>query len=729
MPGPYQSIGQQTSRFPFTSRKPNAAAPLFYSATDEFREEDDGEEHDREVADFYALQRSRRQFEGASLTDSSDAEGATSREAAHGRNSDTAQNGFRGFTMGRGIRSSWRGDDLSSTVAEPAIATVEEEEEDEEEEDLNSQAARAADTGTKGKERMVDVELASTVNNSFENLHTHPSRDGEMASNPRDSKPAYDLPSPDTQQTPQKSTPLPQETDRDTAIDYPRPPSSNGDGVPSGISDLPPEYPRHDPFWSSLFLICFASLFATYFLVYLHTSAPDKKHPLGDTIYTLLQSSAHLLGVYTVLSAFIALLWFAALRYFAHALAALIVVSVPIISFSFALYPHIASYSGAWHGESIQDRAMRWLSLIPGIFSILWAYTVWKGRRSFTKGLEILNFAGRILAANSPLIHVALANLVAVIAWTWCWKMMFARIFLGGHLSKSKGLFIIDSSSWWLGVYFVLVYLWALSIISGIQRTTTAATVSNWYFHRLAMPAPSARAVVQASLAHATGTMLGTICLSTFLSLAVRLPLLILPRRLAGMLSLAAYSLVPTPIATLTNPLTLTYSAIHSKSLTTAARGMAHLSFVSPTYPSTSLSPHAFLPSSSSSPSNNNNDNNNNDNNNSTLEPYRLAKLLLHATRFVMALALGFGGWVTTARSIEVAQAGVKGSLYAYVVGLIAAAIGWGVLGATEGVLGGIVDALVICWGSEVGGKGYGEARYCREAGELFGDRDRFGSA
>ena len=61
--------------------------------------------------------------------------------------------------------------------------------------------------------------------------------------------------------------------------------------------------------------------------------------------------------------------------------------------------------------------------------------------------------------------------------------------------------------------------------------------------------------------------------------------------------------------------------------------------------------------------------------------------------------------------------------MYAYVIGLIAAAIGWGVLGAMEGVLGGILDALVICWGSEVGVHGFGEVRYCREAGELFGER------
>lgn len=65
--------------------------------------------------------------------------------------------------------------------------------------------------------------------------------------------------------------------------------------------------------------------------------------------------------------------------------------------------------------------------------------------------------------------------------------------------------------------------------------------------------------------------------------------------------------------------------------------------------------------------------------------------------------------------------------MYAYIVGLIAAAIGWGVLGSMEGVLAGVVDAVVVCWGSEVGNPlagGRGEARYCREAGWLFGGEE-----
>jgi hypothetical protein len=56
------------------------------------------------------------------------------------------------------------------------------------------------------------------------------------------------------------------------------------------------------------------------------------------------------------------------------------------------------------------------------------------------------------------------------------------------------------------------------------------------------------------------------------------------------------------------------------------------------------------------------------------------------------------------------------------VVGLIASFIGWGILGAMEGILSGIVDAVVICYGSEKR-MATGPGGYCMEAAYLFGDR------
>lgn len=583
---------------------------------------------------------------------------------------------------------------------------------------------------------MVDVGLDSTIRSSTEALERdEPPDDLAMDMSSDEHPPAIQqFRKPPTETTPRllaHSTFMPRETDQEALLSRPQPPDSDVESVPPTISYPVTEPPRHDSFWGSLYLISLASLFASFFLVYLHTSAPTLKHPLGDTIYTTLHASFHLLAVDTLVAVIVSLLWLAILRSYVRPLVYGILVGVPVILFAFSLYPLISSYKGPWHGASLQDRAMRWLSFIPGVLAVLWTYTVYRGRHSFGKAIGILEFSCRILAANPALLMLGAATLVGVVTWTWLWVGMFTRVFLGGHLATSRAFFIIDASTWWLGIFFVLIYLWTLGVGSGIQRATTAATVSQWYFHRLAVPAPTSRQVVQAALGHATTTLFGTICLSTLLSLLIRLPLLILPRRLLACFALFAYSLVPTPVITLTNPLALTYAAIHSQPLSTSARGLAQMSFLSINSPTTALNPRAFS-SNTSAPG---------------ILPYRLAKLLLHATRFVTSLALGFGGWVSTARMLVVVDGGagtgtgVKGSLYAYVVGLIAGAIGWGVLGAMEGVLAGVVDACLVCWGSETGagaggggggtgrgGRGpgaggrHGQARYCIEAGWLFGD-------
>lgn len=457
-----------------------------------------------------------------------------------------------------------------------------------------------------------------------------------------------------------------------------------------------------------MYKICLFAMFATFVLVWFHTTTPTSKKPLGDTIYSALTSSINLLLWDTVITVIVAMIWLALLREYVRTLVFTMLVAVPVILVSFSIYPFVSSYKGAWSGNSIQDRAMRWLSLLPAITACVWVYSVYKGRHSLGKAIGILEFACRIVTASPALTLLGFGTLGVVVCFTWLWMGMFTRVFLGGHLSKVQ-TFIIDLNTWWLGFYFVMVYLWSLGVIAGIQRATTAATVSQWYFHRLSVPSPSSTTVVKASFFHATGAMLGTICLSTFLSLLMRLPLIILPRRIASFVTLCAFSMVPTSLAALTNPLTLTYASIHSQPLTISARGLSQLHFVSRTSPTTTLNPSAF----SSSPGGAG----------ATLMPYRLAKLLLHATRFIMSFALGFGGWVSTARNVQLAGGGFKGSLYAYIVGLIAATIGWAVLGAIEGVIGGVVDASVICWASETGGNGgAGEARYCREAGELFGE-------
>ena len=648
------------------------------------------------------MQRSRRQFGDSKLEDSSESDGDGSRgsgleDSGDGRNTDE-----RGFGRGQGIKSSWLGDRPRGKGRGEALPKSHKD-------DTVRLASAGSEGSSKDKDKMVDVGLESTTHSSTHGLDgDEPPDDLALETSPDEDPPSIQQfrKPPGTRFEP-SSPIMPQEITRGEACGRPHPPDSEASSTPPTIQNPVAEPPRHDAFWGSLYLISLAALFASFLLIFLHTAAPSTKRPLGDTVYTTLHASYYLLAVDTVVAVFVSLIWLTVLRSYVRPLVYLVLVAVPVILFSFFLYPLIASFQGKYHGASIQDKAMRWFSFIPGALAVVWTFTIYKGRHSFGKAISILEFSCRILAANPGLLLVGFATLVGVIVWSWIWMVMFTRVFLGGHLSSAKNLYIIDTSTWWLGAFFVLVYLWTLGVVSGIQRATTAATVSQWYFHRLTVPAPMSREVINAAFAHAITTSFGTICFSTLLALLIRLPYLILPRRVLALAGICSYTVLPSSIATLTNPLTLTYAAIHSQPLTTSSRALTRLSFVTP------KGAHSTPFRARNTPSQ------------TPLHSYTLSLLLLRATRFITALALGFAGWVTTARSLtlrtpEGATGGVvKGSLYAYVVGLLAAAIGWGVLGAIDGVVAGVVDAAVVCWGSERRG---GEVRYCREAEFLFGD-------
>ncbi|KAH6848385.1 hypothetical protein B0I37DRAFT_327003 [Chaetomium sp. MPI-CAGE-AT-0009] len=677
---PYQPSGSRFGNLAtFGSRYATNDAPLFQATLEH---DDDDEE---EAADLFALQRSRRVFAASRLDESVETDNDESRASL-----ERSHHGG-GSALGErllGIRSSWNG-----TKGHSRRTPGEEIGQD------NKRGHRRTSGDSDENRGMEDVALQSTIAGS------EPPEDLLVETVGDNDPPAFQK-----FQSTAAPTRLPRrDSSADSELGLSRPPSSldtNLNGAPASPI-IEGEIFKHDAFFGWLYLIAQASLFSTFVLVMLHTDRGDG--PLGDTIYTTLRASFHLLAVDTLVSIIVSFVWLAALRSFVKPLVALVMVAVPVILISFSLYPFISSYQSTDGSTRLQDTVMRWAASVPAISAVVWIYLVYKGRHAIQSAVGILEFSSRILAANSALVLIGMACLAVVVVWTWVWLLMFTRVFLGGSFSSRLAKFIISTSSWWLGVYFVLMYLWTLSIISGVQRSTTAATVSQWYFHRNAVPAPSSKEVVSAALGHALTTIFGTISMSTLLALAIRLPLLVLPRRFANILSMFVFSFIPTPIAALTNPLTLTYAAIHSQPLAMSAKGLSQMDFISPQRPTTTLTP-AALPKN---------------NRHSPLLPYRLAKLILHATRFIMAIALGFAGWVMTARQLKVEQGnghGVRGSAYAYVVGLIASFIGWGILGAMEGILSGIVDAVVICYGSEKR-MATGPGGYCMEAAYLFGDR------
>ncbi|QUC17076.1 uncharacterized protein UV8b_01317 [Ustilaginoidea virens] len=702
---PYQQNGSG-SRFGslgFASRISAAQdAPLFHSTVDDFREEDDEEEREREAADLFALQRSRRVAAASKLAES------TESANSHGSIEDSAREDivnspYRERAFGRGIRSSWNGT-RSSHQPHPAGDTLFEEENEEDpgssrENHDNGRSPRAKSS------RMVDVGLDSPAGGGDEEDPLESLLGGEAAtdSGPPPFQRFKSQPEREPFMSRRTST---AESDLSSLGRY-HAGEHEAEAAQPDTFAVEGELFRHDPFFAWIFLISLAAMMSTFVLVWLHTS--PQKNPVGDTIYSTLQKSFDMLAVDTVVAVFVSFVWLATLRSFVRPLVSVILIAVPVVTLSLSLYSFVSSFKGRTRGSSLQDSVMRWVALVPAASCVLWLWLVVKGRRAIQQAIDVLQFSSKILAQNSGLLIVGFGCLGIVVAWTWAWLAMFTRVFMGGYFSKSLVRFVIRLSSWWLGAAFVLMYVWTLAVINAVHRATTAATVSQWYFHRNAGPVTPSRDIVTAALGHATTTMFGSICESTLLSLLIRAPLLFLPRRMGMAVSNVAAFWIPTPVVALTNPLTVTYAAIHSQSLAVSARGLDQMEIVSPSIPTTTLTPRALRLRGQAG----------------GLLPYRLAKLLLVATRLVMATGLGFAGWVMTAKQLRVQLpdgVGVRGSAYAYVVGIMAGFIGYSVMGAMEGILSGIVDAVLICYGSERRME-RGHGRYCLEAAYLFGER------
>ncbi|KAK7755910.1 hypothetical protein SLS62_002197 [Diatrype stigma] len=691
----------------------SSEAPLFHSALNEFQEED--EDDAREAADLRALQRSRRVFVSSRLEESSASENEHSRASLEqSGEQDSRVYEDRGRPMG--IKSSWNGG--SSFKDRPSRRKPNEEPITPEAGGSKRQNSDSDENG-----RMVDVGLESTVmdNEVPEDLlletptDTSPPAFQQFKSTRSSAKMGVDRKNSNLEHDRrlQRQTIAEEDEDEDDDDD-----EDGGAAVPA------PAPPRmygeifvHDQFFAWIYLIALASLLATFVLVWLHTSAPTKGHPLGDTIYTTLHSSFYLLAVDTLVAVIVALVWMAALRSFVQPLVFLILLGVPIVLFSFSLYPMISSFQGPDHGSRVQDVVMRYVAILPGVCAIVWIYLLYKGRHSISRAIDILEFSSRILAANPALVLLGFCSLTCVITWTWLWLSMFTRIFLGGYFSKSVSAFIIGTATWWLAIFFFLMYVWTLSVISGVVRGTTAGTVSNWYYFRNKQPPSPSNVVVKEALTHTTTTVFGTVCASTLLALAVRVPILVLPSRLSALIEFIGWRIAPRPVSVLTHPLALTYAAIHSVPLMEAASALSRIHFLA-TGPTTTLTPSSYSAARSGGQ-------------NPSLFPYQMAKMLLHAARVVMSTGLGFAAWVMTARQLQVqlpegggggGGGGLRGSAYAYVVGLVASLIGWGVLGAMEGILSGVLDGVLICYASERR-LGSGRAGYCMEAARLFEDR------
>ncbi|CAN6672580.1 hypothetical protein TRVA0_046S00936 [Trichomonascus vanleenenianus] len=457
-----------------------------------------------------------------------------------------------------------------------------------------------------------------------------------------------------------------------------------GEGyVPPEVGFPTSEAARFDSAWGNAFLLCVSMFFATSGLIWLRTSAP-KSIPLGDTVYTVLKASGPTLTATVLFSAAVSVAWVLVMRRYATALVYTMIISVPVGLISLSVYPTVMSYRTPDGGYGSQDRAMRWFSFLPLILACVWVFALYKGRHVLDRSLGVVKLACAMVSENRTLLLLGAASVAVFLAFSVVWTTLFTRVFLEGHIMGGKR-WVLDPISWFFGSVFFLVYLWTWGVISGITRATVSAAISQWYFHRHEFPQTSTADVVKAGLQYATSVQFGTICLSSLICLLARLPLIVLPRRLVSLVQIAVYNLVSAPALSLTDPLTLTNAVINSQPLLDSARSVSALRFVGPKSPQRS----------------------------SAWTAYRLSKLILSAGRWLTAFTVGLASWVHAARYTN------GGSLYGYVVGLLAAFIGWFVLGATEGTLSMVVDAAFVCFSLDNSNGSPGG--HCTEADRQFG--------
>lgn len=379
---------------------------------------------------------------------------------------------------------------------------------------------------------------------------------------------------------------------------------------------------KFDQHWGTIYLGLLSTLFATSLITYLK-SGPQI--PGKDTVYSMLRDSSGMLFTELCIAITISVCWIWVMTRtkFMKTLMYATVVGVPFGSLGIMINALVMSYRSGYGGNTFQDQAMRWTSLFVFCLSIVWLFVIYKNRRIMDRSLRVVEVACAIMDGRKwgLILGVVIGFSVA----TWIWVGMIMKL-----------------SGWGLGMLYSLMYVWSWGVVSGIQREITINVVLDWYNEERS----GSKRFELIDDRH-----FGTICYSSLLRLLIRLPLMILPKRLVGLLQLFIYNFLS--LDKLSHPLTLTYAIIHDQDLSSASRRLVI--------------------------------------NHRSLQVYRMAKFLLLAARALTSVGLGFAAWIRADDN----------SLFGYVAGLIGGFMGWYVFGATEGSLGIIIDGMYVCKESE----------------------------
>ena len=214
------------------------------------------------------------------------------------------------------------------------------------------------------------------------------------------------------------------------------------DALPRPVSASPLAASSHDSTWAAFYGLSMSGMFATSLMIWLGTDSPSDGLPLGDTIYSTLHSAFPLFIADAVLAIGISLLWLILMKHAMRPFIYLLIFTVPISMITLSIVLLVKSFGGRWGGDTFQDKAMRWGSVIPAIMGIWWTYRIWKGRHSLNRAVSIITLSGKIIKENQALVLFSFSMLGIFIAFTFVWVLMFSRVFLRSY-KLDEGLSLI----------------------------------------------------------------------------------------------------------------------------------------------------------------------------------------------------------------------------------------------------------------------------------------------
>jgi hypothetical protein len=411
-------------------------APLFYSATDNLADEDD---HNRERDALKASRRNFGAFFGLGLQDEGDEEDESFISDEEQRPPDAA-----------GLAASWKPTPSfrSKTLRKDVIPESMEESELSKSADSDRTTRPIRNDGVSQQDASGEVghyffnpeESRMSASQPPPDLHIEVPLNDDGADSEHEDKsqpPLWEAPP-----APIYQGQGPGESFRSYS---PRQPPQDGT-LPRPVSAPPLAAASYDNTWAAFYGLSMAGMFATSFMIWLGTEIPTDGLPFEDTIYSTLRSAFPLLVSDGILAIGISMLWLILMNHALQPFIYLLLFTVPIFMFTLFLVPLVQSFGGRWDGDTIQDRAMRWGSIVPALVGLWWTYKMWRQRQSLTRAVSIIALAGKIVRENHALVGFSFSVLAGFIAFTFIWVLMFSRVFLrnykveGGTFAKSTFL-------------------------------------------------------------------------------------------------------------------------------------------------------------------------------------------------------------------------------------------------------------------------------------------------